>query len=171
MNIYFLCLLTLFSSSASALELSFEIPSGSSLKFKESKYGNLFSGNASILATYQFKYDNNSPYENKYTLYLYPDKESIAKLPFLTFRGFPEVANEIFIHNVKDAAKLLLGDIKANEIISGKVLSINGKAKIEISRFFTSYSCDQPSFTAKISKVINQKKMAAEGILVPRSGC
>ncbi|WP_428243526.1 hypothetical protein [Gynuella sp.] len=123
------------------------------------------------MVTYQFVYDPESPYRELYYLYFHPTEAPSNTLPYLTERGNPEKANEIFISNVKFAATELLGEDMANSFMSSKVRYFSGETTLIISNFSAGYECDAPTFTADFVREVRSIKIATMTLAVEHSDC
>lgn len=170
--IYILALTFMVLSIESiARDIQFSIPENSQLSSKQKEYGVSFIGGIELTGKYQFLYNEKSPYGAPVSLFVYPTKESIANLPFLTERGYPEYAEEIFIHNIEKAAIELLGKEAANLLLNGSTKAYTGEATFEIFDFWVSYECDSPSFTAKFDKLANTISIAKVDHEIDQLGC
>jgi hypothetical protein len=116
-----------------------------------------YEGRATIRAKYRFVYDAENGYEQNPHLFLLPDRESQAQLPYLTRWVFEsdthptkvlrtDAAEEIWVTNVGDAAIALLGQQLAKEVMAGKHEKVVGEAIVVIEGFSAGYECDSPSF-------------------------
>jgi hypothetical protein len=123
-----------------------------------------YQGRASINARYRFVFDEENGYEQNPHLFLMPDLESQAGLPYLTrwvyesdddpkLVEWTEKAEEIWVTNVADAAVLLLGKQLAAEVMTGKHEKVVGEAVVVIEGFSAGYECDSPSFGARLVEV------------------
>lgn len=169
---YLLILLISFNVLAEEFTYKIAIPENSQLSPIKSEYGVLFNGTTDINVTYQFHYDEFDKYgRGNISLYVYPDTSSLKSLPYLLERGRPEKANQIFILNPEKSFYFLLSSEQTSQLLSGMVRSFSGKAKLQISSFFASYSCDSPSFTAEFVQLKKEISIASNQIKIESTGC
>jgi hypothetical protein len=123
-----------------------------------------YQGRASINAQYRFVFDEENGYEQNPHLFLMPDHESQATLPYLTrwvhesdddpkLVEWTEKPEEVWVTNVADAAVLLLGKQLAEEVMAGKHERVVGEAVVVIEGFSAGYECDSPSFATRLIEV------------------
>jgi hypothetical protein len=123
-----------------------------------------YEGRALINAKYSFVFDEESGFDQDPHLLLMPDRESLARLPYLT-RWVQESADdsklvewtdrpkEIWVTNVSQAAVLLLGKTRAEEMMAGKHQKVVGEAVVVIEGFSADYECGIPSFVTVLVEV------------------
>ena len=139
-----------------------------------------YEGRALIEAKYSFVFDEESGYDQEPHLLLVPDRESLARLPYLTrwvtrFDDDPELvewtdkAKEIWVTNVSQAAVLLLGKTQAEEMMAGKH-KVVGEATVVIEGFSAGYECDRPWFQTVLVEV-KRKALAPSATTSRVGGC
>ncbi len=128
-----------------------------------------FTGQEVISGIFQFSYSKYATTPDV-ELYFYPDKTSLEKLPFLTFRN-KERAIEIYISNNKEAANILLGKLLSQKLHSGAVKHLSGESTILIDSYVAGYECDSPFFMAKIIKQIQPITTPSDVLLHEYVGC
>lgn len=145
-----------------------------------------YQGRATIGAKYRFVYfdendDTNPGYDQNPHLFLLPNPESQAVLPYLTRWVYEsdasqvkvlwtEKAKEVWVTNVADAAVALLGKQLAADVLAGKYETVIGEAVVVIEGFSAGYECDSPSFTTRLVEV--KREMSAPAATTRAvSGC
>ncbi|WP_116807637.1 hypothetical protein [Steroidobacter cummioxidans] len=142
-----------------------------------------YQGRATISAKYRFVYfDGNSDDDPGYSqnphLFLLPNQEAQATLPYLTRWVYErddsqekvlwtERAERIWVTNVADAAAGLLGEQLAAEVLAGKHETVVGEAVVVIDGFSAGYECDSPSFATRFVAVkheISAPSVAKRGV-------
>lgn len=166
-------LLLFFSRAAISETIKYEIPEDSALTFSKADTPNWlsFAGAAIISGVYQFHNDPDSPYGSPIYMYFYPDEQSQNVLPYLTDRGKPEKASEIFFNDGLAAARIILNESDAEKLKSGAVRYYSGKSTILIGNFSGGYECDSPTFMAEIVKEVKKIEAAKDVLIKENSGC
>ena len=131
---------------------------------------------------FRFVYDAEDGFEQNPYLYLLPDQESRAVLPFQQrWRsesedkpGLIQVEDrprEIWVSNVAEAGQALLGAELAKQIMDGTHQEVTGEAVVEIDGFSAGYECDRPAFATRL--VAMKQQLAVPNAIKPSSpsGC
>ena len=121
-----------------------------------------FTGHQTISGRFRFESKSDSPYWVSPYLLFFPNKESLASLPYLTERGAPEMPQKILISNPEEAAADLLGDELAKKLNSGERPQLEGVATIVIDEFAAGFECDEPSYVARFVQVDEVLAMAGD---------
>lgn len=123
-----------------------------------------YEGRATISAKYRFVFDEENGYDQNPHLYFEPSLESQPQLPYLTRWEYESDANltkvertdlakEIWVTNVPEAAVALLGKDLAEEVLAGKHEKVVGEAVVVIEGFGAGYLCDSPFFSTRFVAV------------------
>lgn len=133
-----------------------------------------YEGRTTLSARYRFVFDEENGYEQNPHLLFEPSSHSQSQLPYLTrwvhesdaspkLVQWTELATEIWVTNVAEAAVALLGKSLAEEVMAGKHEQVTGEAVVVIDGFSASYSCDAPFFTTRFVEVSREISAAVAG--------
>lgn len=131
-----------------------------------------FEGQITIRAKYRFMFEEEGRAEP--VLLLFPDQESISRLPHITRPGtgwVAEKAEKIWVTNIKDAAAALLTEEMAAQVLAGSLPGVIGEADIVGDEFSAGYECDVPSFTIKFVRIDREILHARISEPAQSSGC
>ncbi len=129
------------------------IPPGSSLrqsKAKELQHLQFFDGTVQIQAHYEFFYDKGL---ELYELIIYPDRSSIAKLPYLADNGDQGYPFEIYVQDPENVARSMFDRKTISKVQSGAIPSIGGEGVFTIQGYWIGFECDNPAFAARVTTV------------------
>jgi hypothetical protein len=162
------------SRSSPKILIEHVVPPASPLRLAESKELDhllFFDGKVEVRARYEFIYEKDSERTNNPFLILYPDKRSMALLPYLPQNGEKGYPSEIYVRNPDDVAQLMFDNQFFSKLKSGTFPSVSGEAVFTIQGYWVGYECDNPAFAARITNVKSVSKKRNYENPSRRTGC
>lgn len=186
LRLIFLFYLLFFSiAHADQFDKTHTIPEGSSFSFYKRHHMfesvMFYSGEAQISVYFEIQYKNFAELE------VFPDTESIKKLPYQTFRPGEGIPERITIRDKKwiqmidavetDKSIPSLEEVMSKFALHGKVQhkadssKIIGNATIIIDNYKAGYECDNPFFLARIKKIVKIENEIKFVVKIKNRGC